>query len=85
MTQADIILQAVLENVRLMLADELEGPYWEAHWDKKDQQIKVIDTFGSPVGQITPLTDSFIQDFQHNAPKLIAELDKQIKSLIRHN
>ena len=63
-TQTDIILQAVIENVRLMLADELEGPYWEAHWAKKDQQIKVIDTFGKQVGQIIPLTDSFVNDFQ---------------------
>lgn len=84
-SQDQIILQAVLENVRLMLADELEGPYWEANWAKEDLLIKILDINHHIVGQIKPLTTSFTADFKQNAPNLIDELDRQIKNIVRQN
>ncbi|KRM04060.1 MAG: hypothetical protein ABF624_07020 [Liquorilactobacillus ghanensis] len=80
-----VILAAVLENVRAMLEEALEGPYWEAAWEKSDQSIIVTDAIGHPVGTIKPQGSSFIADFRADAPKLIGWLDQEVQQIVKQN
>lgn len=83
-SENDVILAAILENVRAMLEEALEGPYWEAVWQETDQKIVITDAIGEPAGVIKPENgSSFVADFRKNSPKLINWLDKQVQHLVK--
>ncbi|KRM90842.1 hypothetical protein FC80_GL000836 [Liquorilactobacillus cacaonum DSM 21116] len=84
-TEREVILESILENIRSMIVDELEGPYWGAEWKVDDKQISVLDILGEEVGIIVPQDGSFIDEFKNNSPKLIDYLNEKVKKIVQNN
>ncbi|WP_281164552.1 hypothetical protein [Liquorilactobacillus sicerae] len=84
-TTEKVILAAILENVRDMVVDALEGPYWSANWQVSDKKIAILNITDQQVGTLQPESASFIQDFQTDAPHLITRLNKNVQKIVADN
>jgi hypothetical protein len=85
LTENGVILDAILENVRTMIIDALEGPYWGAEWENDYKSIIIKDITDKEIAHIYPSSTSFIEDFKINSPKLIRELNIKVQKIVEKN
>lgn len=83
--EAQVFAELLLAEVQVMFDGSLEGHYWAVRWGKADQVIDVLDVLGQKIDEVVPMGGFFSQDFADNSPKLLRELDNQVKKIVsRH-
>lgn len=84
-TEQDILLATAKDGAQDLINEALEGPYYDVHWQTKDQVLLVAGPLKAQIGTLTPRPDfeTFSADFKNNSILFWRNLAKQISVMLR--
>lgn len=83
-SESDVVQDSVLALCQVHLDEALEGSYWTAKWQVKNQELAILAA-NQVIGTIKAKNGSFEAEFRANSNQLIEDLRKQVEELVKNN
>lgn len=79
-TEADVMTAAVHDTLQYWVDYLLDGHYDEVTW--VDQDLVVTDVMGKPVGRVSPMSETFANDYRQSPEGTMFRLENEANKII---